>query len=186
MMYNKIIQNSSFFIFLSKIDQDFATQTHKKPCSHCGGKLNQAHYTRKIRGICLAEAENNRRYSFCCSRDGCRKRVLAPSLRFTGRRVYHSFWFLLVSSFLDHRHKRFIKLQKYLSIDPRTLGRWKIFWKELFPQSQLFKLHKAAFPDLLKWPKDLIYYFSTKFSGQDFVTRLMIFFHQINHFDHYI
>lgn len=59
MMYNKIIHNSSFFIFLCKIDQDLAKETHKKPCSYCTGKLNQTHYNRKIRGTWAVGSEYN-------------------------------------------------------------------------------------------------------------------------------
>ena len=65
----------------------------------CGSPLHDAHYQRKPRGgpHDLQEAFEVR-FSLCCGRPGCRRRVLPPSVRFWDRRVYWAPVLLLVSA----------------------------------------------------------------------------------------
>ena len=49
-------------------------QAHQQGCLFCGGKLHRADYERKPRG----GPEWDYRYSFCCAREGCRRRQTPP------------------------------------------------------------------------------------------------------------
>ena len=85
-MYHELPRGASFWSFLFAIDQDLAETTRKKACP-CGGRLHCANYPRKPRGTPVQLPEPQRlRLSFCCDRDGCRKRVTPPSVRFLGRK----------------------------------------------------------------------------------------------------
>ena len=70
-------------------DRDLADERQRQCCADCGARLDVANFNRKPRGRPLKLGpEHNRRFSFCCRRDGCRGRATPPSLRFLGRRVY--------------------------------------------------------------------------------------------------
>ena len=75
-MYHDLPSDARFWSFLGSIDEDLAETTRKQACP-CGGRLHCANYPRKPRGrgpITLPETYQLR-LSFCCERDGCRKRV---------------------------------------------------------------------------------------------------------------
>jgi hypothetical protein len=84
-MYHTFPPAASFWPFLLTIDQDLAETTRRHGCP-CGGRLHRSNYPRKPRGDCDTLSDTyNTRFSFCCDRDGCRKRSTAPSVRFFGR-----------------------------------------------------------------------------------------------------
>ncbi len=74
-MYHELLRDATFWSFLFTIDQDLAQECRKQACP-CGGRLHSAKYPRKPRGNPddLPD-EHCRRLSFCCDRDGCRKRT---------------------------------------------------------------------------------------------------------------
>jgi hypothetical protein len=74
-MYHDLPRGARFWSLLLSIDQGFAEDARKKACP-CGGRLHCANYLRKPRGtpVQLSEAQCLR-LSFCCDRDGCRKRA---------------------------------------------------------------------------------------------------------------
>ena len=78
MLAQELHQSGSFWAFLLSIDKDLAECTRQKGCS-CGGRLHCANYPRAPRGGSddLPE-EYHCRFSFCCDRDGCRKRMTPP------------------------------------------------------------------------------------------------------------
>ena len=87
-MYHDLPRTARFWSFLLTVDQDLAEETRKKACP-CGGRLHSANYLRKPRGTPVRLPEQEcLRFSFCCDRDGCRKRATPPSVRFLGRKVY--------------------------------------------------------------------------------------------------
>lgn len=71
---------------------------------YCGGALHRANYPRKVRGLPPGASAGDGaggpgpelRLSFCCAREGCRKRHTPASLRFLGRRVYAGVVLVLV------------------------------------------------------------------------------------------
>jgi hypothetical protein len=136
--------------YLGKIDADLAQEVRRAGCLGClVGKLHSAKYKRKPRSgqkECLEE----RRYSFCCDQDGCRKRHTPPSVRFLGRRVYWGLMVVLVSA-AHHgiTPERMRVLREALGIDRRTLERWRQWWLESFVQSPYWKLARARFMPLL-------------------------------------
>ena len=97
-MYHDLPRTARFWSFLLAVDQDLADETRRKACP-CGGHLHSANYPRKPRGTPVQLPEQEcLRLSFCCDRDGCRKRTTAPSLRFLGRQVYLGAIVILISA----------------------------------------------------------------------------------------
>ena len=96
-MYHDLPRPAEFWSLLFEIDQDLAETTRKNGCP-CGGRLHRANYPRKPRGGPDTLPETYQlRLSFCCDRDGCRKRVTPPSVRFLGRKVYLGALILIVA-----------------------------------------------------------------------------------------
>jgi hypothetical protein len=96
-MYHDLPRDARFWSFLLAVDLDLAETACKKACS-CGGRLHCANYPRKPRGTHVQLPEQERlRLSFCCDRDGCRKRLTPPSVRFLGQKVYLSAIIILIS-----------------------------------------------------------------------------------------
>jgi hypothetical protein len=84
------IADRKFFDLLDAEDARTAAAVKAAGCPHCGGRLDQANYPRKPRGgeVGAGGEDLDRRRSFCCAREGCRRRRTPPSLVFFGRRVY--------------------------------------------------------------------------------------------------
>ena len=49
-MCHDVLQDPTFFRFLSRIDQEFAAPTRERHCPGCFGPLHVADYPRKLRG----------------------------------------------------------------------------------------------------------------------------------------
>jgi hypothetical protein len=142
---DKVLQDRRLYEFLEKIDKNFASQVKTRGCEHCGAVLHRADYARKPRGAQFG-ASWDRRCSFCCSRDGCRKRHTPASVRFLGRKVYAGVIVVLVSAMMhganQHRLKR---LQQDLTIDRRTLKHWRRWWSQIFVQSAFWTAERGRF-----------------------------------------
>ncbi len=102
-MIGDLSVKGEFFVSLMQADAGLAAAVAAEGCPYCGGPLHVANYERKPRGGSFAEAGEvfTLRHSLCCGRRGCRRRVLPPSLRFLGRRVYLEFAVLMASAFLQ-------------------------------------------------------------------------------------
>ena len=143
-MYHDLPQDASFWLFLFTVDQDLAETARKKACS-CGGRLHRSNYLRKPRGtpVQLPQAQCLR-LSFCCDREGCRKRVTPPSVRFLGRKVYLAAIMILISTMRQGPTPRRVReLSQRFGIDRRTMARWQVFWRDHFPQSSFWKIAHA-------------------------------------------
>ena len=145
-MYQTILRDSSFFFLLLQLDQDLAAEAREAGCS-CGGALHRAHYPRKPRGGPDGlGAQLNVRLSFCCSMEGCRKRVTPPSLRFLGRKVFFGVWVLLVPVLRDGpTRERLRRLEEVFGVSRRTLLRWRRFWREAVPVSRFWQARRGHF-----------------------------------------
>jgi hypothetical protein len=133
---------------LTKIDTDFAEEAHTKGCLHvnCGGKLHRADYERKPRG----GPGWDKRDSFCCDQEGCRRRETPMSVRFLGRRIYAGFVVVLVSAMVHGlKPERVQRIREVLEIDRRTLERWREWWDTKFVESSFWKSARARFMPLL-------------------------------------
>jgi hypothetical protein len=143
-MYHQLPQGASFWSFLFTIDQDLAETARKQGCP-CGGRLHCANYPRKPRGTPVQLPESERvRLSFCCDRDGCRKRVTPPSVRFLGPKVYLGAVVLLISALRQGPSPRRVReLSQLFGADRRTIARWQVFWQKHFPQTPFWKRARA-------------------------------------------
>ena len=84
--------------WLTRIDEDLAASQASQACPHCGvGRLHRANYSRAALGVSTKLGREARRFSLCCNKDGCRKRVQPDSVRYFGRRHYVAPVFLLVA-----------------------------------------------------------------------------------------
>lgn len=131
-MYAKILSDASFPQSLLVLDRELAERTRQRGCPWCGGVLHSACYRRKPRGGPWALTEElSVRHSFCCSREGCRRRVLPPSVRFLGRRVYLGA-IVVLGAVLQQGPSpwRLTQLAQLLRVDRRTLTRWRRWWLE--------------------------------------------------------
>ena len=142
-MYHDLPQNSSFWAFLLSLDQDLAKTARQAGCP-CGGRLHTADYPRKPCGADGLPHEYRTRLSFCCARDGCRKRCTPPSVRFLGRKVYLGAVVVLVAAMRQGPTPRRVReLTERFGADRRTIARWRVFWQELFPQTLFWKVARG-------------------------------------------
>lgn len=140
------LANPQLHLLLRKVDFDLSEQVRQGGCLVClVGKLHSAKYRRKPRGG-TDRIEETYRDSFCCDRDGCRKRHTPPSVRFLGRRVYWGVVVVLISA-AHHgiTPERMRVLREALGIDRRTVERWRQWWLESFVESSFWKLARARF-----------------------------------------
>jgi hypothetical protein len=145
-MYHDLPRDASFWSFLRTVDDDLAAETRKKGCS-CGGRLHTADYPRKPRGIHPQLSEEQcLRLSFCCDREGCRKRTTPRSVRFLGRKVYLAAIVILISAMRQGPSPRRVReLFARLGANESTIARWQTFWREHFPQTPFWKVERARF-----------------------------------------
>jgi hypothetical protein len=150
-MYHDLPRDARFWSFLLSVDQDLAETARKKACS-CGGHLHCANYPRKPRGTPVQLPEPQLlRLSFCCDRDGCRKRVTPPSVRFLGQKVYLSAIIIVISAMRQGPTPRRVReLSNRFRADRRTIARWQVFWREHFPQTSFWKIARARLVPLVE------------------------------------
>ena len=143
-MYHDLPRAARLWSVLLAIDQDLAETTRKNGC-RCGGRLHCANYPRKPRGTPLQLPEPQRlRLSFCCDRDGCRKRVTPPSVRFLGPKVYLGAVIIVISAMRQGPTPRRVReLSALFGADRRTITRWQVFWREHFPQTPFWRIARA-------------------------------------------
>jgi hypothetical protein len=151
-MYHDLPRAARFWSFLFAVDRDLAQKTRTNACL-CGGRLHSANYLRKPRGTPLRLPEPRcLRLSFCCDRDGCRKRVTPPSVRFLGRKVYLGAIVILISAMRQGPSPRRVReLSTRFGADERTIARWQVFWREHFPQTPFWKIARARLVPLIKF-----------------------------------
>ena len=144
-MYHDLPRDASFWAFLFSIDRDLAESTRQKACP-CGGRLHCANYPRKPRGGEDLPEQYGSRLSFCCERDGCRKRATPPSVRFLGRKVYLGAVVILVAAMRQGPAPRRVReLSRLFGADRRTVARWQVFWREHFPLTPFWKVARGRF-----------------------------------------
>ena len=118
----------SFIQSLCHFDHDLFLAAKAKGCPHCGAPLDTANYNRKTRGM---REDQEIRYSLCCRREGCRKRLTPRSVRFLGRKVYGA-WVVILA--VEYCSELGLKGQ----IARQTIARWRFFWKERLSQNNSF------------------------------------------------
>lgn len=137
-----LLYDPIFRKLLEKVDIDLTAKVQAQKCPYCGSVLHRGDYRRKPRG----GPSWDKRYSLCCSRHGCRKRITPPSVRFLGRKVYVATVVVLLSAMMHGlQKKRVRRLQEELGIDRRTLNHWRTWWKETFVYSAFWKAKRSLF-----------------------------------------
>ena len=127
---------------LGEIDAACAERIHAAGCLACGGALDRADYPRSPRGdLGSATEAYRRRHSFCCRRDGCRKRATPPSLRFLGRKVYVAVIVVVASAAARAGSGgRYVR-----GVPVRTVQRWLAWWQTVLALSPFWTEAKAFF-----------------------------------------
>ena len=146
-MCQAFFKDARFYQFLFRIDEAIATEVQSGGCSHCGGVLHSAGYPRKPRGLRSAlDASYSIRLSFCCAREGCRRRNTPPSVRFLGRKAYLGVIVILVSALEQGlSRKRRKQLIEQLDLWPQTLARWRQWWQQTFAVSRCWQAARGHF-----------------------------------------
>jgi len=131
-LYQRLLADSRFFDLLLRIDQELAAAARHEGCG-CGGALHAANYRRKPRGGAAGLREEHEiRLSFCCAREGCRRRRTPPSVRFLGRKVYYGAVVLLMPILCEGLTPRRVqRLQQRVGVSMRTLRRWRRWWQQM-------------------------------------------------------
>ena len=140
----KILEDSRLYVLLLRCDDDLAAVARGTGCS-CGGTLHSARYGRKPRGWVAAQPEGyDRRHSFCCAEDGCRKRTTPPSVRFLGPKVYLGAVVALVTALRHGANARgAAELRRAIGASRRTLARWRTWWREIFTATPFWRAARA-------------------------------------------
>ncbi len=138
----ELLSDVKFLQRLFLEDQRVAEGVRRQGCPECGGRLHQAHYPRKVRGV-SDEAEElfEQRFSFCCGR--CRRRVTPPSLRFGGQLVY-AMAAVLVAAVMGVEESLAAAARR-IGAARRTVGRWLHWFRNALPKSQWWMGHIGQF-----------------------------------------
>lgn len=150
-IYPTLPLDRDFFLGLVQIDEEIARQVAAAGCLWCGGPLHRSDFERKPRGdlFVATDVEIVRRISYCCGRDGCRRRATPPSVVFLGRRVYLGAVVIAASAIaLAWREPK--ARRTATRVPARTLRRWARWWRGELTATSLF----AALSGLLASPID--------------------------------
>lgn len=146
-MCQAFFHDTSFYRTLFQLDQAIADEVQTGGCPHCGGRLHVANYPRKPRGVRSAlDGTYQYRLSFCCARDGCRRRTTPASVRFFARKVYLGVIIVLVTALTDGlslADRR--SLIDQLDLWPQTRARWQRWWREQVPATRGWRALRGRF-----------------------------------------
>jgi len=147
-----VLQDVAFFGLLLEVDREALKQAQEGGCLQCEGRLDRGDYRRKPRGEPPGlSAEFAVRFSLCCSRDGCRRRLTPESVRFLARRIYVGAAVVLVAAAMQGPSPARVKrLSELFGMAPRTARRWLAWWQETFGQSKFFKSLRGLLRGLVK------------------------------------
>jgi hypothetical protein len=146
-LYRDLLADASFHKRLRTFDEELGHAARAEGCLRCSGVLHSARFPRKPRGRPAGlGVEDERRISFCCAVDGCRKRRTPASVRFLGSKLYLAAVVVLVAVL---RHgmtvPRIQRLSELAGIDRRTIERWRVWWRKVVPATAFWRNARAAF-----------------------------------------
>lgn len=168
--YHRFARDASLFALALDWDRGVAEQIRVAGCD-CSGALHRADYPRKPRGgPGSLGREWQRRLSFCCAEEGCRRRTTPPSVRFLGRRVYLAAIVVLASVVYGGlTQERARRVRQVMGVPRRTLERWLVWWREQFVDSPLWRGGRGLFAppvDSARLPESLAERFGGPAPGQ--------------------
>jgi hypothetical protein len=138
-MFAQLVFSREFFQELHRVDGEIAARGAAERCGRCGGPVHRGDYERKPRGGLVAEAGEafTRRFSFCCGREGCRRRTTPPSLRFLSRRAYLGA-VVIVGAMVGRLLGRGREVRRVTGVPERTVARWRQWWSGPFRATAVF------------------------------------------------
>ena len=144
-MYTTLFSEATLFDALLEIDHELAATAQAGGCLICGGRLDHSDYARKPRGgPARLGAAYDKRFSFCCDGDDCRKRLTPMSVRFLGRTVYLGVVVVLACVLRQGPTPwRVARLQEQLGVSADTLRRWYRWWRDAFVRTPFWKSARA-------------------------------------------
>lgn len=145
-MLHKVAVSFKFWSRLQEIDEQTAARVAAGGCPRCGGRLHRGDYERKPRGgLFAAVAEGAaRRISFCCDREGCRRRCMPPSVRFLGRKVYVGAA-IVIACVAAEALATAGAVRRATGIPARTVWRWRRWWHTSFTNSRTYQAMRSRF-----------------------------------------
>lgn len=147
-MCHSLLADASFWRQLQHLDERMAQEAKLAGCPYCQGVLHSAHYPRKVFGVrrsLLGEGYDSR-LSFCCSREGCRRRTTPVSVRFLGRRCFPGALVLLACALTQQlSRRRRAALGARLGVSERTLERWRHWWCSTLPATPWWRVARSRF-----------------------------------------
>ncbi|MCF6237968.1 MAG: hypothetical protein L3J79_04005 [Candidatus Marinimicrobia bacterium] len=179
-MLPELLQTTKLFELLHRIDIDLADQQKKVGCPFCGSSLHYANYQRKPRGGPKLPEELSMRLSLCCSKEDCRRRTLPRSTLFMDRRVYFRVVILIVTTLNQSKPQEYSKnvLSKMLKANRKTINRWLAYFREVFPESQIWKTVRGFISPAvvnLELPGSLVkYYLNNNPSPENAITGCLL------------
>jgi len=159
---HSLLADASFWRQLQRLDEHVAAEVRSAGCPHCQGVLHGARYPRKVHGVSRALLGEGyaSRLSFCCAREGCRRRTTPVSVRFLGRRSFPGAMVLLVCALTqDLSRRRRARLGARLGVSERTLERWRRWWRSTLPATPWWRAARARLvppPDEARLPTSLL------------------------------
>jgi len=182
LLYLKLLGDVRLYEVLGEIDGDLAQRAREQGC-RCGGRLHCARYARKPRGGPVGlGAGYERRESYCCAREGCRRRTTPPSVRFLGRKVYLGAVVVLVTALRQGPTPvRVHQLQELFGVGERTLRRWRQWWQRRFAEGSFWRGAQGRFMPAMK-PRELPRAVAERFGAEttDGLSRLLRFLSPIS------
>lgn len=175
-MWHEVVLGREFFARLLAIDGEAAALLRGSGCPVCGGPLCVGHFERKPRGGLVAAAAEDamftQRFSYCCSREGCRKRATPPSVRFLGRKVYVEGAIVLACVLASVLEDHAGAIRRATGIAARTVRRWQAWWRTVFAASALWVELRARLPalDVAELPGVML----SAFAGQSAEEKLVL------------
>lgn len=144
-MYQDLLRDERLYEVLFQCDSDLAREARRGGCGWCGGRVDQANYPRKPRGLPERLAVRyDLRLSLCCAVEGCRRRLTPQSVRFLGRRVYTSAAVVVLAAMRGGRRAQ-QQLRQWLGVSSRTLARWRRWWRTTFARSRFWSVARGRF-----------------------------------------
>jgi hypothetical protein len=138
------LPSAKFFQDLLEADQRELRREQRSGCPWCRGRLDRSDYPRKPRGLPVGLGLDELfgiRFSLCCARDGCRRRLTPPSVRFLGRRVYVGAVVMLAAT-----ASLAVALITY-QVARRTIQRWSRWWTQALPGTPFWQVAQARFAE---------------------------------------
>jgi len=159
-LYAELLWDASFVDVLVEMDRGLASALQARGCQRCGAELDVANYPRKPRGPWPLREQDCLFFGLCCRREGCRRRVRPPSVRFMGRCVYLGVAVLLGAALRQGPAPlSSTETTRALGADRRTLSRWQRWWTERVGRSRLFEIARAELmppPAAAELPRSLL------------------------------